>query len=109
MRISDWSSDVCSSDLQAFAPPRASARAPGGVMGFVSLADAVDQADPPQGADVPRTAGLPSPDAVAAARARKDDPPGASSSEGPTLDLQSLMRTSFAVSCLKNKKKTSYK
>src|SRR3546814_1282272 len=77
MRISDWSSDVCSSDLQAFAPPRASARAPGGVMGFVSLADAVDQADPPQGADVPRTAGLPSPDAVAAARARKDDPLGA--------------------------------
>ena len=62
---------------QAFAPPRASARAPGGVMGFVSLADAVDQADPPQGADVPRTAGLPSPNAVAAARARKDDPLGA--------------------------------
>lgn len=69
---------VASGDWQqAFAPPRASARAPGGVMGFVSLADAVDQADPPQGADVPRTAGLPSSDAVAAARARKDDPLGA--------------------------------
>src|SRR3546814_8972774 len=98
MRISDWSSDVCSSDLQAFAPPRASARAPGGVMGFVSLADAVDQADPPQGADVPRTAGLPSPDAVAAARARKR-------SEEHTSELQSLMRISYAVFCLKKKNK----
>ncbi len=69
---------VASGDWQqAFVSTRASTRAPGGVTGFVSLADAVDQADPPQGVDTARTAGLPAPDTVAAARARKADPLGA--------------------------------
>lgn len=69
---------VASGDWQQAAMPmQANARASGGIIGIVSLADAVDQADPPQAVGAPRSAGPPSPDAVAAARARKADPMGA--------------------------------
>src|SRR3546814_9279140 len=109
MRISDWSSDVCSSDLQAAAEDP------------VELADA---GDPPR-----RVAGLAveldEAQASAAAglqalRCRRLDHlldqgvPGAAGlalagpfrlrSEEHTSELQSLMRISYAVFCLKKKK-----
>src|SRR3546814_7039087 len=95
MRISDWSSDVCSSDL-------------------------FYHADTPTHAirayDVDKTAGT-----LAGGRlfhqfehgnGRPDggavDAEGCYRSEEHTSELQSLMRISYAVFCLKKKKKTSY-
>src|SRR3546814_7070123 len=112
MRISDWSSDVCSSDLPELAPhiaPKGSITLDG-----VSLTvnDVNDQAD---GAAhftlniIPHTQAVTTLDEAAAGRpvnleidvlarylARR--------SEEHTSELQSLMRTSYAVFCLKNKK-----
>lgn len=62
---------------QAFGPMQANARGSGGIIGFVSLADAVDQGDPPQAVDARPSNSLPSADAVAAARASKTDHLGA--------------------------------
>lgn len=62
---------------QVVAPMQANTPASGGIIGIVSLAEAVERADPPQAVGAPRTADLPSPDAIAAARARKADPIGA--------------------------------
>src|SRR3546814_3776100 len=96
MRISDWSSDVCSSDLRRRAP----------------------LSDPPlvgRYHDDQRRAAHIARDQrnLAAARnapggkargddQRKDDARGRS--EEHTSELQSLMRTSYAVFCLKKKK-----
>src|SRR3546814_7042826 len=74
MRISDWSSDVCSSDLARRRCGRATPSAP------VPRARSVRPAPPP------------------AAQHR---------SEEHTSELQSLMRISYAVFCLKKKNKTS--
>src|SRR3546814_6259224 len=102
MRISDWSSDVCSSDLTP-APPRsprwhrASFPAPVGAplerggAAAVALVDAAfDVFDEAARAFV---AGLQREGVVQAA----------GRSEEHTSELQSLMRTSYAVFCLKNK------
>src|SRR3546814_5163335 len=84
MRISDWSSDVCSSDL---APGvRRSPHAPW---------TALPTAGPARGRS--RRSARPR-----AARHRT------SRSEEHTSELQSLMRISYAVFCLKKKKKQSY-
>src|SRR3546814_4233459 len=103
MRISDWSSDVCSSDLDACA----GAEAPPGVM--------------PSGrrAEVARQAGRRRPELLQAAQRvvggveavrRQLDVVELAGvlvrSEEHTSELQSLMRISYAVFCLK-KKKTS--
>src|SRR3546814_3535099 len=75
MRISDWSSDVCSSDLNT---PSISPRA----------RSAPAAATPASSEKSPgRTSGAASP----------------SRSEEHTSELQSLMRTSYAVFCLKKK------
>src|SRR3546814_10739890 len=89
MRISDWSSDVCSSDLhdQILDPDQ---RNPGAV-GAHQAIGAVDRQD---GAAM-RVAG-----AVAFAEQK---------SEEHTSELQSLMRISYAVFCLKKKKKKNNK
>src|SRR3546814_6088820 len=82
MRISDWSSDVCSSDLGSAgrAPQRRLNRAAGqSVRRYPN--------------------GIPS-HALSSACA------GTSRSEEHTSELQSLMRISYAVFCLKKKKKT---
>src|SRR3546814_5246615 len=82
LRISDWSSDVCSSDLRGTeAGPRRSSCA----------------------AAAPRTARR------AGRRGRRSPAPTssgspASRSEEHTSELQSLMRISYAVFCLKKKK-----
>src|SRR3546814_9746448 len=129
MRISDWSSDVCSSDLWPRARPRAVRRAPRlqsrswrssnrawrlsfAVIGVV-------------GKDAGRT-----PQLLGEHRAREQMRPGRAAereqqvgprplgivetvggadqerSEEHTSELQSLMRISYAVFCLKKKKKT---
>src|SRR3546814_3627092 len=107
MRISDWSSDVCSSDLVARQGARrpagdaqgplcdhAAAHAARGRSG--ARYDASDLHDPGQsrlrgrsryGEEIPR-------------RAR-----AATRSEEHTSELQSLMRISYAVFCLKKKNK----
>src|SRR3546814_3686173 len=74
MRISDWSSDVCSSDLGSAGRPAGPGRRPRGTNG------------PP-----------PRPPWSSAAR-------GSSRSEEHTSELQSLMRISYAVFCLRKKR-----
>src|SRR3546814_7896453 len=95
MRISDWSSDVCSSDLvKSYVPPYALGEPmQGGAVGEVieSRADGIVAGD-----RVLHMEGWRDEAVVAAAR-----------SEEHTSELQSLMRISYAVFCLKKKKKTT--
>src|SRR3546814_2107088 len=104
MRISDWSSDVCSSDLRGRRPLPLRPRAAG--------------ADPHPG-PCPRHAGLPGrPPGLAPPRRyvlHRDsgdpavpDRPARDRSEEHTSELQSLMRISYAVFCLKKKTITNY-
>src|SRR3546814_1800424 len=112
MRISDCSSDVCSSDL----PPRArttSAYTSGGhddrpgADAFSPLGHRVDDGT----TGVPSRPALP-PHEIPGIRHPRTapttgtPPPHASRSEEHTSELQSLMRISYAVFCLKKKKKT---
>src|SRR3546814_6694763 len=91
MRISDWSSDVCSSDLGGRRPPRRGAgrRSPRR-FGRASSA----------GGRRPAGRG-PSCRGAAGSRRSGGRP---SRSEEHTSELQSLMRISYAVFCLKKKK-----
>src|SRR3546814_7702813 len=92
MRISDWSSDVCSSDLS---PPSSSkASSPSAIAREVS--ERIETVAP----------GL-----ASQKRAVMNDTAGmAARSEEHTSELQSLMRISYAVFCLKKKnKKTTTK
>src|SRR3546814_10355232 len=106
MRISDWSSDVCSSDL----PPRA--------RDHRRCLSRRGQADGGEGAAVGgrRRGRLVAEFRVERGCARHADPRDRSErtsrgrrgvrSEEHTSELQSLMRISYAVFCLKKKKKT---
>src|SRR3546814_3612761 len=103
MRISDWSSDVCSSDLSASPLPcpkrsrsglRQPCRRPGGRDASLWIG-CVTSADRPPSclmlfAPVPT-------------RRWPRLSPGTNRSEEHTFELQSLMRTSYAVFCLKKK------
>src|SRR3546814_3968265 len=138
MRISDWSSDVCSSDLAAAggnpdAPPRRGASADpvrtrqpgehagGQRQGRAGAADravggggdhararrrqpagAAGQAQPFLPVRAPGTAGRDAGDAAGSDRGAQ-----APRSEEHTSELQSLMRISYAVFCLKKKIKTT--
>src|SRR3546814_10522714 len=105
MRISDWSSDVCSSDLSEFrAQPRRAA---------------LGQADHRHRADrVGPVAVQPPSSGAGRARPRRNSRSGrnrtgisgssdSGRSEEHTSELQSLMRISYAVFCLKKKNSTS--
>src|SRR3546814_2720494 len=105
MRISDWSSDVCSSDLH---------RGAAGAGGRDDAADALLADDPVlegsrHGAH--RGAAVASEDAAGAAtvigshHVRRH----VGRSEEHTSELQSLMRISYAVFCLKKKKQQNAK
>src|SRR3546814_8766731 len=103
MRISDWSSDVCSSDLQAVADGKRWVT--GEIFGLPIPADA--EALRSSGCEFLTTA-------FRASGALADDNGvsrivGAEEfngrSEEHTSELQSLMRISYAVFCLKKKKK----
>src|SRR3546814_10162353 len=115
MRISDWSSDVCSSDLagpqsSAAAPPRRSGTfMPGLVLGVllaVAVAAVTVYTRPywgplveGPGGEAGALAGLES----RVAELRAAIPADSSRSEEHTSELQSLMRISYAVFCLKKK------
>src|SRR3546814_9290366 len=120
MRISDWSSDVCSSDLFELTP---SERRPALAKAIADLLDGevfaemndyvredlIDALEPHEVADI--ASELDTDDAVAiiedldaddqreVLRAMEPD-----RSEEHTSELQSLMRISYAVFCLKKKK-----
>src|SRR3546814_1518381 len=114
MRISDWSSDVCSSDLLG---AKAAGSPPGRRNGLVSLIPGpaasrngrvrVDSASPAPDNGRPSAgvaqAGEPEPTVRHRGIAQSGSAP-ALRSEEHTSELQSLMRTSYAVFCLKKKK-----
>src|SRR3546814_7643131 len=118
MRISDWSSDVCSSDLLGAKPRCAGAgiALECGDRGVLVLDHAGDGAERTVG-DMPRdgTPKLPRRDAprLAIGSGWDDRPIGAAEdgvemrSEEHTSELQSLMRISYAVFCLKKNKTTT--
>src|SRR3546814_9185755 len=95
MRISDWSSDVCSSDLLA------QARVQPAIQWAGSLRPAPGRV--PEGVRrSPRQ--IPQKDAIVAAIGNRHQITQRRSEEH-TSELQSLMRISYAVFCLKKKKK----
>src|SRR3546814_10893331 len=101
MRISDWSSDVCSSDLgqQRFIIERGY-RDRGGLQRLAGTACRDDDILKATGIDGPSTVVGPG----RGGRSRRNARRGRRSEEH-TSELQSLMRISYAVFCLKNKKK----
>src|SRR3546814_1801945 len=94
MRISDWSSDVCSSDLRARRPAGGGSSPAGGV------------ADPAFWI-LPRPPPPRPYNRAANQQRRQSSRPDQREdrSEEHTSELQSLMRISYAVFCLKKKKK----
>src|SRR3546814_6099174 len=106
MRISDWSSDVCSSDL-----PRRAAQPPQALLPLLQCRGPRQRAHGAAAGPGLLRAGVAAYRVVRAARrlprlparphARHD---GAGRSEEHTSELQSLMRISYAVFCLKKKK-----
>src|SRR3546814_2073339 len=106
MRISDWSSDVCSSDLAAIDHvARAVQSAPSG-HSFARMAAGGGACERPAGHHLRRAgplfrrAGGDQGDAAGRRKRRRR-------SEEHTSELQTLMRISYAVFCLKKKKKTN--
>src|SRR3546814_2132458 len=138
MRISDWSSDVCSSDLRAYAciNPRGHAGYDEDCWGFSACEGPTDEvqavdAEPrrlfgyaargvPYGPDdgtlsppavlacLPFTPDL-ALDALGTMCRRHPEIVNEQRSEEHTSELQSLMRNSYAVFCLKKKKKNKWK
>src|SRR3546814_2576611 len=110
MRISDWSSDVCSSDLEGGKParqiaapacaiPLASLRTPEGESSTVPS----DTAQAPAVSTAPAAPLAPrKPQRHTLHGIAREDP--YARSEEHTSELQSLMRNSYAVFCLKKKK-----
>src|SRR3546814_7175938 len=102
MRISDWSSDVCSSDLDP------DALAVGGVVaeqqlehGIAGLGQDLQRLVAGRGGDVDGVLeGITAGGVLALDHAHQR---GAQRSEEHTSELQSLMRISYAVFCLKKK------
>src|SRR3546814_6702252 len=119
MRISDWSSDVCSSDLHhhrvaaglggagaAQGVRRHRGRiVPGAEVGSRPWWTSTIRSCAPRSTPVTRPSGPSSPPSVVG-RCRWSTPLASSRSEEHTSELQSLMRISYAVFCLKKKKKT---
>src|SRR3546814_8294817 len=114
MLISDWSSDVCSSDLLGIRPHRARGLQPGRGRqreghGLCVASEARDRVDGTGFGRPPRPGpGLRGGDPAARASDGARDQPGiaaaAGRSEEHTSELQSLMRISYAVFCLQKKK-----
>src|SRR3546814_2795691 len=114
MRISDWSSDVCSSDLTKKAPRVRSrwgvlcnetekARRPGLPQSYRALTSSGSYPG------WPSTLGLRRPMLGSRAGTRHTFLSRTERSEEHTSELQSLMRNSYAVFCLKKKKYNSNK
>src|SRR3546814_6736758 len=107
MRISDWSSDVCSSDLTRYSPAKLNADTPRSRSLTISARTAGGAERCGQSARVharqPSPIGAASP-ARSIPRAAVSGAPSPARSEEHTSELQSLMRNSYAVFCLKKKK-----
>src|SRR3546814_2383495 len=114
MRISDWSSDVCSSDLRAARrrPCRDAAR--GGRTRRRGGGCGGQRRDRRHGGDIPQLSARPfgagadeggrRPRGPGSAPRRRAGGDGGPRSEEHTSELQSLMRISYDVFCLKKKK-----
>src|SRR3546814_1524271 len=107
MRISDWSSDVCSSDLQALCQRAQVVNGDGVVLGGEQLAWGA----PGEGGALQHGLCRLRPDEGERGAQREGcgeravgDRQGDGRSEEHTSELQSLMRISYAVFCLKKKK-----
>src|SRR3546814_1841856 len=101
MRMSDWSSDVCSSDLSFARRPRRS-----GVQDGRTPPTTPCDARPTRCDDTPKVSACLAV-STASLKASVAVVPGAMvarRSEEHTSELQSLMRISYAVFCLKKKK-----
>src|SRR3546814_7038686 len=96
MRISDWSSDVCSSDLGALFDRRGRDGQPGYLARRARLLAEVLHRRGQLRSGRQQHADL--------LRARPDEVSALHRSEEHTSELQSLMRISYAVFCLKKKK-----
>src|SRR3546814_2162392 len=102
MRISDWSSDVCSSDLErdiADAMSRFQVADKAEIIMHAPGRAGIDQRSPPRRDQ--RRGENQMQDEMRACHL----PVGIGRSEEHTSELQSLMRISYAVFCLKKKKK----
>src|SRR3546814_10104634 len=92
LRISDWSSDVCSSDLYStHLPGCPCAETPGAAGRLTHANTGASQGSPPFAQRCP----------MGSVKTRRLKPGGRS--EEHTSELQSLMRISYAVFCLNNK------
>src|SRR3546814_8429699 len=104
MRISDWSSDVCSSDLEGGGADQGGKQGSGQHLVLAHCFGLLQRTSHEGGGrrfpcDGPRRG------AWAAVAARKRWARERDRSEEPTSELQSLMRISYAVFCLKKKNK----
>src|SRR3546814_9621079 len=118
MRISDWSSDVCSSDLpgrrsvrRLLQPPLVSGASRPPMRMTPSPASVSDGKDAFhvtvfQNARCPAFAGCPRPSPWRMSDRRGKPQHGLCRSEEHTYELQTLMRISYAVFCLKTKTTT---
>src|SRR3546814_1354215 len=97
MRISDWSSDVCSSDL--FGGRERQRRVPAQLRGIIDVA--AGQPPYPVVAIRAARAGAQMIDQMAETGNEAFDQPRTRRSEEHTSELQSLMRISYAVFCVK--------
>src|SRR3546814_3906527 len=112
MRISDWSSDVCSSDLSYSSFPRNAPPAPSSRAGGIALLlPGARHPFPDRAAkDLPGRVARQGRDDLHRFRRLEAGQPRAAPaaklvrSEEHTSELQSLMRISYAVFCLKKKK-----
>src|SRR3546814_7284960 len=119
MRISDWSSDVCSSDLESISSPKCdwgfsgravSANRPRESASRAAARDSVigSLLRSCQGGGPARGEGKTSQVPRVPARRRRASPERAARrSEEHTSELQSLMRLSYSVFCLKKKNNTT--
>src|SRR3546814_8348121 len=110
MRISDWSSDVCSSDLRPHGFPdrrRAASRSPACRTASARRTEAIRACSWPSAtmrSILQRSRRLVSSDPAFGQTGRGGPP--AFRSEEHTSELQSLMRISYAVFCVKKKNTT---
>src|SRR3546814_9349084 len=107
MRISDWSSDVCSSDLSLpqRKPDPAPLRRAAELLG-VAMAAVTYVGDSEVDAATAAAVGVPF---LLFTEGYRKTPVEALRSEEHTSELQSLMRSSYAVFCLKKKKEHEQK
>src|SRR3546814_1590212 len=108
MRISDWSSDVCSSDLSSLMPNRSSSsEAPRRLSQVVTASVRIADFDAPgfaASASRRSLTGLGRKGWWRILSTMVRDPAADRRSEEHTSELRSLMRISYAVFCLKTKK-----